>query len=556
MLEINDMFSEIALILLIASLIGVLALKLKQPLIVGFIAVGILLGPSSLGWVVANDQIDLFAKLGISLLLFIVGLKLDLHIIRTMGPVALATGVGQVLFTSLIGYLLATLLNFEHIEAIYIAVALTFSSTIIIVKLLSDKKEVDSLHGRIAIGFLIVQDILVIVAMIVLNALSGAEVTGNIGPKVLDILVNGFVFVAVIGLLMRYLLTPLLNTLAQSKELIVLFSIAWAVSLGALGHNLGFSKEVGAFIAGVSLASTPYRDVIGAKLVSLRDFLLLFFFVDLGAALDLSAVGGQVIDALLFSLFVIIGNPLIVMIIMGIMGYRKRTGFLSGLTVAQISEFSLILGALGVSLGHISGHVLGLITLVGLITISASTYMILYSQNLYLKLADLLSVFEKKLPFREADTTSQTSVASYDIVVFGLGRFGQTIAEAFKEKGYCVLGVDFDPEVVRQVKNNDDIVACYGDAEDAEFIATLPLQNTKWVFGAIHDKHVTQTLSQTLNDLEFAGHTAFAVHDKNGAESIAGIDEQNVIIIPYEYAAHHAAQKLLELDASSQSSHS
>ncbi len=547
MLEITDVFSQTALILFIASVIGLIAIKLKQPLIVGFIAVGILLGPSSLGWVAANDQIDLLAKLGISLLLFIVGLKLDLHIIKTMGPVALATGIGQVIFTSLVGYFIAVGLGFNHTESLYIAVALTFSSTIIIVKLLSDKREVDSLHGRIAVGFLIVQDILVIVAMIGLNALSGAEVKGNVGPNVIQIFAYGFIFLLLIGLLMRFVLTPLLHVLAQSKELLLIFSIAWAVSLGALGHYLGFSKEVGAFVAGVSLASTPYRDVIGAKLVSLRDFLLLFFFVDLGATLDLSIVGGQFYDAMVFSLFVIIGNPLIVMVIMGLMGYRKRTGFLAGLTVAQISEFSLILGALGVSLGHIGGHVLGLITLVGLVTISASTYMILYSHNLYAFLMSWLNIFERKTPHNELGEYSFREDGSVDIIVIGLGRFGRTIADNFKEKGYSVLGVDFDPESVRKA-TAEGINACYGDAEDAEFISSLPISHARWLVGAIHDKRVSETLSNNLKETGFSGHTAFAVQDSKSIENI--VKNVSMVFVPHEYAAQHVAQKLLDLETS------
>ncbi len=545
MFETGDIFSTIALILFIASILGILAIQLKQPLIVSFIAVGIILGPSSLGWVTVNDELDLLAKLGISLLLFIVGLKLDLHIIRTMGAVALATGIGQVLFTSLFGYLIALLLNFDHLEAIYIAVALTFSSTIIIVKLLSDKREVDSLHGRIAIGFLIVQDLLVIVAMIVLNALSGAKVPGTIGPNVLTILFNGFIFVIIVGLLMRYLLTRLLNMLAKSKELLLLFSIAWAVSLGALGHYMGFSKEVGAFVAGVSLASTPYRDVIGARLVGLRDFLLLFFFVDLGATLDLSAVAGQISEALVFSAFVLVGNPLIVMIIMGIMGYRKRTGFLAGLTVAQISEFSLILGALGVSLNHINADVLGVITLVGLITISASTYMILYSQALYQKILPLLGMFEKKQPNREMLSSQQSSCESFDIIVFGLGRFGRTLVNVFMLKGYSVLAVDFDPEAVRRAKLTG-MEARYGDAEDEEFIAMLPLQNTKWVVGAMHDKYASQTLSQHLHEIGYSGKSAFTVHDRYNVEKIRR--HGAVLIMIHQYAAQHAAQQLIKLD--------
>jgi len=266
----------------------------------------------------------------------------------------------------------------SYISAAYVSVALTFSSTIIIVKLLSDKKEIDSLHGQIAIGFLIVQDMAAILALIGLTTL-GASVTEN-GPAyfvALIIVAKGLGLVGIIALLMKYVIPYLVRRLAHSLELLTLFAVAWAVFLGAGSELLGFSKEVGAFLAGVSLASTAYRDSIGARLTSLRDFLLLFFFIDLGARLDWSAVGSQLGPSLIFSLFVLIGNPLIVLIIMGLMGYRRRTSFLAGLTVAQISEFSLIVAALGLSIGHITTETVGLITLVGVVTIFISTYMIL-----------------------------------------------------------------------------------------------------------------------------------------------------------------------------------
>ena len=397
----SDVFTEIAVLLLMAAAIGAIGVRLRQPLIVAFITVGILVGPSLLGWISADDQVHLLAKLGIALLLFVVGLKLDLHIIRTMGPVVLATGLGQVFFTSVVGYFIAIALSMTPVAAFYVAVALTFSSTIIIVKLLSDKRGVDALHGRIAIGFLIVQDIVVVLVMIGLTALGEAGDAASLGREAIAVLIKGGLFIVAIGLLMRYVLTPLLHQLARSPELLVLFAIAWAVALGAAGVHLGFSKQVGAFLAGVSLASTPYRDTIGARLVSLRDFLLLFIFIDLGAGLELATLGALVAPAILLSLFVLIGNPLIVMIILDAMGYRKRTSFLAGLTVAQISEFSLILGALGLSLGHIDADTRGLITLVGLITISASTYTILYSHLLYERISPWLGVFERKRPYRE-----------------------------------------------------------------------------------------------------------------------------------------------------------
>lgn len=226
-------------------------------------------------------------------------------------------------------------------------------------------------------GFLIVQDIAVIITMIILTAVGGAGEDTSIGRELLMVLLKGLAFIAGIVILMKFVIPSLLKQLARNKELLVLSSIAWAVALAALGEYLGFSLELGAFLAGMSLASTQYREVISGRLESIRDFMLLFFFIDLGSNIDLGLMGDQLIPAIIFSLFVLIGNPIIVMIIMGIMGYRKRVSFLAGLTVAQISEFSLILAAIGLENGHIDEETLGLITLVGLITIALSTYMIL-----------------------------------------------------------------------------------------------------------------------------------------------------------------------------------
>ncbi len=538
----SDVFTEMAVLLLVAAVIGTIGVRLRQPLIVAFIAVGILVGPSILGWVSADDQVDLLAQLGIALLLFVVGLKLDLHIIRTMGPVALATGLGQVIFTSVIGYFIAIALGMTPVTALYVAVALTFSSTIIIVKLLSDKREMDTLHGRIAIGFLIVQDIVVVLVMIGLTALDEAADAAGLGREAIEVLVKGGLFIAVIGLLMRYVLTPLLHQLARSPELLVLFAIAWAVSLGAAGVHLGFSKEVGAFLAGVSLASTPYREAIGSRLVSLRDFLLLFFFIDLGAGLELAALGTQIVPAILLSLFVLIGNPLIVMTILGAMGYRKRTGFLAGLTVAQISEFSLILGALGLSLGHIDADTMGLITLVGLITISASTYMILYSHPLYEKMSPWLGVFERKRAYREEARDLTADESEVDVILFGLGRFGSGIARELRQRGHRVLGVDFDPDLVRRQGGNGYAVR-YGDAEDPEFLASLPLGQVRWILSSVREMPINLALLYGLRDQGYSGQVAVTAHSFQNAEQLkdAGADH---VLMPYADAAAEAVDNL------------
>ena len=540
-----DVFTEIAVLLLIAAFAGAVAVRLRQPLIVAFIAVGIFVGPSMLGWVSANDQIDLLAQFGIALLLFVVGLKLDLHIIKTMGPVALATGLGQVAFTSIIGYLIAIAFGMAPVTALYIAVALTFSSTIIIVKLLSDKREIDTLHGRIALGFLIVQDLVVVLVMIGLNAMRATEDV-SVSIAALAVLLKGAGFLLLVAFAMRYVLPRLLPMLSHSQELLVLFGIAWGLALGALGVTLGFSKEVGAFIAGVSLASTAYRDALGARLTSLRDFLLLFFFIDLGAHLDLGMLGAQLIESAVFSLFVLVGNPLIVMIIMGFLGYRSRTAFLAGLTVAQISEFSLILGALGLTLGHISPETMGLITLVGLITISVSTYMIIYSQPLYDVLAPWLKLFERGRPHREISPGDVPDDAIPQALVFGLGRYGLGIARCLRERGWRVLTVDINPDLVR-TGDPAGYPVIFGDAEDPEFIATLPLERVQWVISTARERHVNASLLTTLRHLGYAGRSAITVQadDEVALFEQAGAD---IILTPFSDAANEATDRITEAD--------
>jgi len=538
---LTNPFYETAFVLLISAIVGAIGLRLRQPLIVAFIAVGILVGPSAFGWVIPSEEMELLAELGIALLLFVVGLKLDLHLIQSMGSVALATGLGQVAFTSIVGFLISLLLGFPPLTAVYIAVALTFSSTIIVVKLLSDKREIDSLHGRIALGFLIVQDLVVVLVMIGLSALGG-EADLAPGIALLQLLLKGGLLLLGVGGMMAFVLPKLLHHLARSQELLLVFAIAWAVALSALSEILGFSSEVGAFLAGISLASTRYRDAIGSRLVSIRDFLLLFFFVDLGAHLDLGLLGAQIVPALVLSLFVLIGNPAIVMAIMGYMGYRKRTSLLSGLTVAQISEFSLILAALGLSLGHIDEETVGLITLVGLITIGVSTYMILYSNLLYERLSPMLSIFERRIPHREEAGDTDFSATEADVIVYGLGRYGGWLVNSLSSKGLIVHGVDFDPENVRRWRRQGFSVH-YGDAEDPEYPSHLPLNTVKWIVSSIPGIEVNLTLLHALQHYGYEGKLAVTIHQEHESETLQ-TSQVDLILRPFVDAAEQAAEEL------------
>jgi Kef-type K+ transport system membrane component KefB len=549
-----SLFYQLAAILLLAGLLGFIGMKLRQPLVVTLIVTGILSGPDFLG-IISIDHlmpIATLAKLGIALLLFMVGLKLDLTLIRTLGRVSMATAVGQMAFTALAGFFIARGFGFNPMASAFVGVAMTFSSTIIIVKLLSDKREIDSLHGRIALGFLIVEDLFVILYMVLLSTFSSGELHNSLLSDLgLVILKMGFLM-SIVVLFVGRLATPLTSLVAQSPELMVTFSVGWAMAFAALADILGFSIELGGLLAGVALASTPYKDVLAARLSSLRDFMLLFFFIVLGSRMDTSLFATQFWPALALSAFVLIAKPLTIMTIMGFMGYRKRTSFLAGLTVGQISEFSLIFVTMGISLGYVSRESLGLVTLVALITIFLSTYMIIHSQKLYRLLEPYLDIFERK---PKPGQTGEAQENSYDAIVFGLGRYGLEIVQLLLNHGASVLGLDFDPDILRQAKKicrGEKFDVAYGDVVDPNAVEYLPLDNAEWIICAVphprltlQEHDVRMVLLETLRSRHFKGKIAMVSHSEEESEVLKA-NGVTLVLTPFSDAAGLAVSKIMD----------
>lgn len=540
----EHVFAQMAVVLALAATAGALALWLRQPLILAFIIIGTLVGPVGLDWI-PDGQFDLLAEMGIGLLLFVVGLKLDPALIRSIGNVALIAGLGQILTTFGLGYLLAVALGQTEWAAFYVAAALTFSSTIIIVKLLSDKREIDALYGRIALGILIIQDIVVVFLMLGLAAFGQQEPGAALGYEFLGVLAKGTAFIVGVGILARLVIPRLLHSLARLPELLVLFGIAWAIGLAAIGDSLGFSKEVGAFIGGVALAVTPYRAAIGARLVSLRDFLLLFFFIDLGINIDITHFSMAIGPALVLSLFVLLGKPLMVMSLVGLAGYSKRTLALTGFSLGQISEFSFILAAMGLSLGHIDEHVLGLIVLVGLITIGLSSYMIMGSQSLYARLSTWLGVFERRHQHpREAAIANGHShaVPPAEVIVLGLGRYGGELAEFLLQRKRRVLGVDFNPELLRWWERQG-VPTLYGDVDDAELFHAIPIDTASWVVSTIPERDHGLALLHSLQHAGYRGRVALTAHNRKEQVFLqaAGAD---LVLLPFRDAAKEAVDRI------------
>ena len=485
----ENIFLQISIILLIVLGVSFIARLLKQPLIIGYIISGIIVGPLMLNLIPNTETLQTFSEFGVAFLLFIVGIHLSPKVIKDVGKISLITGIGQVVFTSVIGYFIGIWLGFSPVTSAYIAVALTFSSTIIIMKLLSDKDSLDRLFGKISIGFLLVQDLIAIIILIVVSSFSN-------GVNASEIIVSTFVkggIIVVFLLPISYLVLPRLSSFfAKSQELLYLFAISWGLGLSALFLYAGFSIEVGALVAGIMLSISPYSYEVSSKLRPLRDFFIISFFILLGAQMIVGNLAALWIPAVVFSVFILVGNPLIVMILMGIFGYSKNTGFMAGLTVAQISEFSLILIALGVRVGHLTNEILSLVTLVGLITIAGSTYMIMYSEKIYSLLSKYLSVFERKKTKREKDENKD-----YEYILLGENRIGFSIMKSFVKlrKNYVVI--DFNPERVRRLSSNR-INCIYGDVSNADFIDNLRVKNSKLIVSTIPEAEINLMLIEKI----------------------------------------------------------
>lgn len=542
-----NIFVEISALLAVTTLVTLVVRLLKQPLVVGYIIAGMLVGPYALNILNSTHELELFSKVGIVFLLFIVGLHLNPKVIKEVGSISLFTGIGQVIFTAVVGFALTLFLGIDKLAAMYVAIALTFSSTIIILKLLADKHDLQKLYAKIAIGFLLVQDIIATFVLIGVTVFTGGS-ENDVVFTILLTLFKGIGLLISIYVFTSLFLNRIIKYVAHSQELLFLFSLAWGTGLASIFLLLGFSVEIGALVAGVALSVTPYADEVASRLKPLRDFFIIIFFILLGSQMVLSNITAIILPAIILSVFVLVGNPIIVIILMNLAGYNRRVGFMAGLTVAQISEFSLILASLGMQVGHLSQEVLSLITLVGLITIAGSTYLILYSEKIYPRLTKLLILLEiiKK---RKRDKGSVGE--DYMSIIFGFDRVGHTFVEALSDANQNFLVVDYNPASINRLEALQ-IPFRYGDVTDVEFLDDLPVSKPELIISTIPDLTANKLIIKGMLAKNPAALIIPIAHTTKEAQLL--YDEGAAfVIIPHQLGAEFAAKLIKKYGTDSDS---
>lgn len=474
----ENLLLEIGIIIGVAAVISLLSRLIKQPQIIAYLITGVIVGPLALNVINSTTELQSMASIGMALLLFIIGMSLDFRILKHLGGTSIVGGIATVSIVSSAVFFIAQGLGFAAVPAIYLALAFSFSSAVVVVKILSDKKETETLHGQIALGILIVESFIAALALMIIPVVSNGGSIGAIGMQ----LVKSIALIGGVIVFGHFIFSRLLIFAAKSQEVLYLVSLAWALVVGVLFSLVGLSTEIGALIAGMVIASSKYSLEIKSKLKGIRDFFVILFFVFFGAQLTGPITSSIVWQAAIFSLFILIGKPIIVMALTRSFGFKKRTNFLIGTSLTQVSEFSLIVILLGYSLGHITESVFSLAILVTLITVSLSSYAIYFSRPIYESVSRFLGLFDGKR--RELGNIKKNE--KYDLILLGYSRLGFNLLKAFVLTKKKYLVVDYNPITIMNLSKKG-IRCVYGDVNDSEFIKSISINSAKIVISTIPD---------------------------------------------------------------------
>jgi Kef-type K+ transport system membrane component KefB len=506
----GEFFTELSLVILVTVGVSVIMKLIRQPLILGYILAGLLVGPSFLDLIHSHEMFDAFSEIGIALLLFIIGLGMNIAELKKLGKPIFIAVMSTFVTMTVFGYTASSLMGFSRNEGLIIALALFFSSTIIIVKVLSDKKEVNRLHGQIAIGVILLEDLVATLALLFIVA---GENGGLTLSEVGLLFAKGLLLVSLLFIANSKILGRVTKLMASSQELLFLFALGWGFGIAALFEWAGFSIEVGALFAGVALATLPYSQEIAARLKPLRDFFVVVFFITLGQSLELNNLSAGLLPAIILSAIVIILKPAAITTSLGLLGYPKRVSFKAGINLSQISEFSIILVLLAQSSGLVDDQISAIVTLVAIITITTSTYLMHYDNQLF-QIFDKIKfkMFEKETVHREKRARSK-----YPMVLFGYHRGGHEFISTFKQMGKKYIVIDYDPTVL-DVLDRQNIPYVYGDATDLELLEEVGIEGAKLIVSTFTDYEVTHQL--VTNVARINPNAVIICHAENQSEAL------------------------------------
>lgn len=480
----NNIFIQLAIILGLSSILGFFTYKLKLPLLIAYLIGGLLIASTAVFDPRASSVLHFFPEIGIAFVLFLVGMELDLREIRSLGKPILFAGILQIFITTITGSSIAGLLGFGTIESWYLGVGLSFSSTILVVKLLIDRKDVGALYGKLAVGILLLEDLLAVVLLVFLTVSTSFLGLGlQQAFPVVALILKAILLFGLATLSSKFLLSGVFKAVSRQNELLFITALAWCFIYISFAILLGFSVVIGAFLAGVALANSPFHFQIQGKVKPLREFFVTLFFVYLGTQVDFSEIDKVYPLMLIFTGYTLLIKPAIFLLILGIFGFRKHTMFQTSLSLTHISEFSLILLLVGFELGVVSQSALTVVALSAVLSMIVASIMVTNSNILYKRLSPVLGFFERKSTRFTGDWANQNMELqdiTGHVIVIGARRVGGEIVKLLKREKIAQIVLDFNPHQVEALLA-EKIPVVYGDMGDPEVLDGLNLQNARMV---------------------------------------------------------------------------
>jgi Kef-type K+ transport system membrane component KefB len=474
----QNILVDIGFLIILATIIAYFARMLKQPLIPAYIITGLIVGPIGFGLIKDQELIRSIAEFGIAFLLFVVGLEINLKKLKHVGPVASIGGLIQVAATYFIGFYTASWLGFSYFESLIVGLFLAFSSTMIVIKLLSDKNELDTLHGKIALGILIIQDIIVILVMALISTF------GSFNISVAAIaLAKGLLLFVIAFLAGRFIFPWLFGFAAKTKELLFLSSLAVLFLFAILAHMLEFSIAIGAFLGGIALSNLPYYlDIIG-KVNPLKSFFSTIFFVAIGMQLVPFSLSQNLKVLVVLFLIIVFIKPVVIFLTTTLFGYEKRTAFLTGISLGQTSEFSLILVTIPFVFGLISAELFTIVIFLTILTMVLTSYSLEFKNGLYRSFSPILSLFDK-IPIHRKKMEYLSKAHAKTVVLVGRHRMGSIFYETLRKMKKSTIVVDNNPDIIKHMINAEE--SCiYGDINNVEVLDKLNLRKVKVIISTV-----------------------------------------------------------------------
>ena len=511
----SHLISAIGISIMAATALAFLAYLTKQPLLLAYLAAGAAIGPQfGFGWVSSQSDIKIITEIGLILLLFMIGLELNLNKLKESGESLLATGIFQFILCAAMGFGFFMLLGFTigepfeyrifgvkvlggQYDLLYLAVCLALSSTTIVVKLLYEKFELGTLAGRLTLGVLVFQDIWAIVVLSLQSSLANPQILG-----ILRDFSQAALLIVISLVLSKYVLGYIFRKIARLPELMLVASLGWCFLICGLAGFFGLSLEMGALIAGVAISTFPYNLDIISKIVNIRDFFITLFFVALGMEIPNPLDNlGMFLVAGAAALFLIASRFLSVYPILYLLKNGNRVSLLTSINLSQLSEFALVITAIGLKSQHIVPDIQTIIIFVFVITSISSTYMIKYNQQLQAVLGKIAARvgfkdLESPLADEPAEAPKAIALLGFFRVASAFIREIEDVAVNLKDK---IVVVDFNPQVLRRLPRHG-IKVVYGDISNPETLHHAGIDEAKIVISTISDEILVGTNNLRLID--------------------------------------------------------